>query len=110
MLKPVLFFSLLGLGVAATASAAALHSRSIHATPQTTERQLPILDAAYDLTGQEKLKLLLRPHSQYLPITQAVRDATGDPNIVVFDNRSPRNDVNRCSFIIYHGKRAMVCD
>ena len=62
-------------------------------------------------TGAEKLQRLLKPHHHRIVVTQKVRDATGDPDIVVFDYRGGTNsNVYRCSYLTYRGKRAMVCD
>ena len=52
------------------------------------------------LTGKERLRRLFRQHSRVgNPITQSVRDATGDPNISVIDNRfGDPFDTYSCSY------------
>jgi hypothetical protein len=67
--------------------------------------------SAYVASGEQKLKKLLLPHAYYgQRVTDDVRAATGDPNIVVFDRRHTWGEIYSCNYITYHGKRAMVCD
>ncbi len=109
MLKLTLFAGLLVASLPVTAqSAGLLRTASIY---NQTVVDTPVTQVRSKLTGREKLKRLFRPHPKNLPITQDVRDATGNPNIIVFDNRGgPRQDMFTCTYITYHGKRAMVCD
>ena len=70
-----------------------------------------VIEVGAKLSGKQKLKRLMRPHSRWgNPITQDVRDATGDPDIVVLDRRGGSDDVYRCSYITLQGKRALTCD
>jgi hypothetical protein len=67
--------------------------------------------SAYVATGEQKLRKLLRPHAYYGQIvTDDIRAATGDPNIVVFDRRNIWGEIYSCNYITYRGKRALVCD
>jgi hypothetical protein len=67
--------------------------------------------SAYVASGEQKLKKLLLPHAYYgQRVTDDVRAATGDPNIVVFDRRHIWGEIYSCNYITYNGKRAMVCD
>ena len=94
--------------VAFNTKGAAAFSSSGASQPRT----VAFSDRKTYFSGREKLKRLLRPHSRRGNIiTQDVRDATGDPNIVVFDQRGGGGgDVYRCSYLTYHGKRALQCD
>jgi len=64
-----------------------------------------------DLSGKERLYRLLRSHTRAgNPITQSVRDATGNPDIVVLDRRSGDYFGSySCSYITLQGERALLC-
>jgi hypothetical protein len=67
--------------------------------------------SAYVATGEQKLQKLLRPHAYYGQIvTDDVRAATGDPQIVVFDRRHIWGEIYSCNYMTYRGKRALVCE
>ena len=67
--------------------------------------------SAYVQSGEQKLKKLLLPHAYYGQIvTDDIRAATGDPNIVVFDRRHIWGEIYDCNYITYRGKRALVCE
>lgn len=118
MFKQVLVAGALALPLAAAAptvsQAAAFNThgaQTFFATGTAETRTAAFADRKKYFSGREKLKRLLRPHSRFGNIiTQDVRDATGDPNIVVFDQRGGRSGVYRCSYLTYRGKRALQCD
>lgn len=66
------------------------------------------------LNAEQKLQRVLKPHYGKITITRAMRAAAGDSTMVVFDRRisSAFSDdgPNRCSFLTYKGKRAMLCE
>ena len=62
------------------------------------------------LSGSEQLARLLQTHSFQYPITQAVKNATGDPNITVIDRRGRPGSAYYCSFLNRYGRRVLVCD
>lgn len=105
--KSISLAAALLLPVAATTQAAPLKFSPITADVINET----VVKVGAKLSGKQKLKRLMRPHSRWgNPITQDVRDATGDPNIVVLDRRGGSDDVYRCSFITLQGKRALTCD
>jgi hypothetical protein len=65
------------------------------------------------LTGKQRLRRLFRLHRRAgNPITQSVRNATGDPNILVQDYRTfSSNRMFSCSYFnIRKGKRVLRCE
>lgn len=67
--------------------------------------------SAYVMSGEQKLKKLLLPHAYYGQIvTDDIRAATGDPNIVVLDRRHIWGEIYTCNYFTYQGKRALQCD
>ena len=65
------------------------------------------------LSGKQRLRRLFRPHTRSgNPITQSVRDATGDPNIQVLDYRSfDPSEYYTCSYYnLRKGKRVLRCE
>lgn len=65
------------------------------------------------LTGKQRLRRLFRPHQRIgNPITQSVRDATGDPNIQVLDFRSFNSgEFYSCSYFnLRKGQRVLRCE
>ena len=108
---------------AITATAAALASTlalSVTTTSQAATFRLnavpvdPVVETVRTkLTGKQRLHRLLRRHRLAgNPITQSVRDATGDPNITVLDYRNPsRADVFTCTFFnLRKNQRVLKCE
>lgn len=97
--------SILPIMLATSANAAAFQNTFVQ-----TDGVVELIAA--NQSGKKQLERLLKPHFSRFgnPITQKVKNATGDPNIVVFDRRGGGDSVFRCSFITYKGKRAMTCD
>ena len=65
------------------------------------------------LTGAERLRRLMKPHLKWSnPITQSVRDATGDPNITVLDQRfgDPHQTYQCAYYYLKPGQRVLKCD
>lgn len=65
------------------------------------------------MTGPEQLHILLNSHVYTgQRVTQAVKNATGDPYIHVIDRRYTFGEVYRCSFTFRGNprRRIMVCD
>ena len=59
---------------------------------------------------KEKLRHIFRPHTyNRLPITRAMRAATGNPNISVIDRRRDGR-VSLCSYAYQNGRRVIVCN
>ncbi|MGI9401311.1 MAG: hypothetical protein ACR2O0_08665 [Rhizobiaceae bacterium] len=70
-------------------------------------------DYPEDYYAQEELDRLLHPHFWFGGrVSDAVRAATGDPNISVIDRRTRRGDVYECNFQFWgiRKQRVMVCD
>ncbi|MEP0942362.1 MAG: hypothetical protein ABJH63_11910 [Rhizobiaceae bacterium] len=64
------------------------------------------------LTGKQRLNRLFRPHFRVgNPITQSVRNATGDPNIQVIDRRGfSLNRMYSCNyFFLRKNQRVLKC-
>ena len=111
MIKTLAVTAALALASSMTANAAGVGSlgQPVAKSSQTHVIQVAGLKNRGEFSsGAAKLKRLMRPHHVRTPITQDVRNATGDPNIVVFDHRI--GSVFRCSYITYQGKRALQCD
>ncbi len=109
MKTPLLIAGLLAASLSTNAHAAAFQNSGGIATIGAEDTL--VVKFRKNLSGAAKLKRLMRPHfGRYLPITQDIRDATGDPDIVVFDRRGLRSELYTCTFITYRGKRAMTCD
>ena len=105
--------------IAATSAAAVLAVSVIGTSHAATFNIAPVaVDSVVQktgtrLSGSERLRRLMRPHFKiHNPITQSVRDATGNPNISVIDNR--RGDAYqtyRCHFFnLSKNKRVLKCD
>ena len=65
------------------------------------------------LTGKQRLRRLFRPHYRLgNPITQSVRNATGDPNIQVVDRRTfSSTRLFSCSYFnLRKGQRVLKCE
>ena len=65
------------------------------------------------LSGKQRLRRLFSLHYRAgNPITQSVRDATGDPNIQVLDRRTfDPNRLFSCSYFnLRKGKRVLKCE
>jgi hypothetical protein len=62
-------------------------------------------------SGEERLRRLMRPHYRYRnPITQSVRDATGNPNISVIDRRYRYDETYTCTYFnLRSGQRVLKC-
>ena len=71
-----------------------------------------VQNTASSLTGKQRLKRLMRPHIKLgNPITQSVRNATGDPNITVIDRRSGFGNTYTCTFTnLRKNQRVLLCD
>lgn len=66
-----------------------------------------------DYYAHEQLEKLLRPHFFFGDrVSDAVRAATGDPNISVIDRRFEFGEVYECNFQFWglRKQRVMVCD
>ena len=88
-------------------SASALAGR--HAGGPAYSGLTPLQNAASNPAAE--LQKLLRPHAFYgQRVTDAIRAATGDPNIVVIDRRSQWGEIYSCNYTNLRGKRALVCD
>ena len=109
--------------IATTATAAALATAmamtAISTSQATGFKTNPVqVDSVIEtvgtqLSGKQRLRRLFRPHYRLgNPITQSVRDATGDPNIRVFDHRSfDQNELFTCTYFnLRKGKRILKCD
>ncbi|MEP1207445.1 MAG: hypothetical protein ABJM29_15830 [Rhizobiaceae bacterium] len=74
----------------------------------------PIVEnTASRLSGAERLRRLMRTHIRAgNPITQSVRDATGNPNITVIDRRygDPYQTYQCSYFNLRKGQRVLKCD
>ena len=64
----------------------------------------------YRGTAEEKLAKLLKPHyGKRQFISREIREATGNPNIKVYDRRVSK-DWNQCSYGTQNGKRvSLIC-
>jgi len=60
-------------------------------------------------SGKATLQRLLRPHTYFIPVSRAAREATGNPKIQVIDRRVGYGSF-QCSFITHTGKRTLICD
>lgn len=66
-----------------------------------------------DYNAHQQLERLLHPHFFFgTQVSDAVRAATGDPNISVIDRRTHTGDVYECNFQFWGARRqrVMVCD
>lgn len=102
-----------------TVLAASLSIGAVTATNAATFNIAPVsVDSVVEkagvrLSGAERLRRLMRPHFRDSnPITQSVRDATGDPNISVLDFRTgDPYQTYTCSFFnLRKNKRVLKCD
>ncbi|NKB52116.1 MAG: hypothetical protein GKR97_07835 [Rhizobiaceae bacterium] len=106
MLKLVSTAAVMALTIVSTS-----HAASFNAAPVSIE---PVVETvASRLTGAQRLRRLMRPHfKDGHPITQSVRDATGNPNIIVLDQRfGDPHQTYQCSFYsLRKGTRVLKCD
>ena len=106
MLKTTLAAVAIVFGTMATSQAASYNIAPVAVDPIVQK-------TGVKLSGAERLKRLMRPHIRYLnPITQSVKDATGDPNISVIDFRSadPYETATCHFFYVSKKKRVLKCD
>ncbi len=105
------------LKLASTAAVMALtmlstsHAASFNAARISVE---PVVETvASRLSGAQRLQRLMRAHFKFSnPITQSVRDATGNPNIIVLDQRfGDPHQTYQCSYYsLRKGTRVLKCD
>ncbi|MEM9677408.1 MAG: hypothetical protein AAF890_05055 [Pseudomonadota bacterium] len=79
-------------------------------TNLTADAGATVQQIGYRGTAQEKLAKLLKPHyGKRQFISREIREATGNPNIKVYDWRVGR-DWNQCSYGTQNGKRvSLIC-
>jgi len=106
MLKPISIAAAIALTFVAPSQAV-----SLNVAPVSLD---PIVETVGSrLTGSQRLRRLMHTHLRAgNPITQSVRDATGDPNITVLDRRSgDPYQTYQCSFFnLRKGQRVLKCD
>jgi hypothetical protein len=90
-----------------SSGASALTLRQIDVAGNTSR---PVALEVYD-TPEQQLQYALGSHI-YLGqrITDAMRAATGDPNISVIDKRYIYGDVYSCNYQFWGSRRVLVCD
>lgn len=109
--------------IASTAAAAALAAAMAMTAISTSQASVfklnpvpvdPVVETVgVQLSGKQRLRRLMRPHYRFgNPITQSVRNATGNPNIQVVDRRSfDPNELFTCSYFnLRKGQRVLKCE
>ena len=72
---------------------------------------MPVLHYYTPKSPEQKLQEVLDTHIWLGDrITDAMRAATGDPNIPVVDRRSRYGDVYLCHFAFWGPRRILICD
>ena len=106
MLKLIATTTVMALTLITTSQAAPINIEPVSLDPI-------VENVGSRLTGAERLRRLMKPHLKWSnPITQSVRNATGDPNITVLDQRfGDPYDSYQCAFYyLKPGQRVLKCD
>ena len=106
MLKPLSTAAVVALALITPSQAAPFSPVQVSVDPI-------IENTASRLSGAERLHRLMRSHRRAgNPITQSVRNATGNPDITVIDRRyGDPFQTYRCSYFnLRKGQRVLKCD